>query len=77
MIKETAKVKNYPDLVRDTKTKAIVNIDTASFETYHNERQFRKEIKLKASDVEQDINILKSELSDIKKLLITLIDKTK
>lgn len=77
MIKETAKVKNYPDLVRDTKTKAIVSVDTVAFQTYHKERQFRKEIKLKTSDVEQDINILKSELSDIKKLLITLIDKTK
>jgi len=76
MIRHT-KVKNHPGLVRDSKTKAIVNVDSAAFEIYKSERNFRKEIKEKTYEVEHDINTIKNELNEIKTILLQFIEKNR
>ena len=76
MIRHT-KIKNHPGLVRDTKTKAIVNVDSTAFEIYKSERNFRKEIKEKTYEAEQDINTIKNDLNEIKTILLQLLQKNR
>jgi hypothetical protein len=73
MIKDFAKVNNHPGLVRDLKTKAIVNTDQTAYEVYLSERDFRNQIKQTQTVINQDINMLKTDIQEIKTLLHTFI----
>ena len=62
------------DIARDPKTQAIINVDTASHEaavTASKARGLAKE-QLKTNTI--DINSIRNELSDIKSLLIQLVE---
>lgn len=63
------KVVDHNDLVRDPDTGAIINIDKVSSDAVKNGRNVSFVIKKLQSDVEE----LKSELFEIKKLLRELI----
>ena len=60
------KVKNEDHLYRDTDTGAIINTDRSSFEKY-------KRSKLKFQSMEQELDHLKSEISEIKSLLREIV----
>ena len=65
------KIKDYEHLVKDTKTGAILNTDLNVVRQHeYRMKQLEKE---KARD--EEINNIKSDLSDIKQLLQTLIKK--
>jgi len=57
------KVKNHPSLMRDAKTTAIVNTDSAAYERYMNE----KNVRLSQKD---EIDRLKGEIELLKQLII-------
>lgn len=59
------KVEDHPNLVRDSKSKAIINIDEASFNKYKSEKQLQK----KVINMSEEINDLKSSVEEIKSLL--------
>ena len=60
------KVKNEDHLYRDSDTGAIINTDRSSFEKY-------KRSKLKVQSMEQELDHLKSEISEIKSLLREIV----
>tara|TARA_B100001741_G_C16497224_1_gene572756 strand:- start:70 stop:279 length:210 start_codon:yes stop_codon:yes gene_type:complete len=60
------KVKNENHLYRDSDTGAIINTDRSSFEKY-------KRSKLKFQSMEQELDHLKSEISEIKSLLREIV----
>tara|TARA_B100002019_G_scaffold90443_2_gene78156 strand:- start:2035 stop:2244 length:210 start_codon:yes stop_codon:yes gene_type:complete len=60
------KVKNENHLYRDSDTGAIINTDRSSFEKY-------KRSKLKFQSMEQELDHLKSEISEIKSLLKEIV----
>ena len=67
-------VKEYRHLVRDTESGAIVNIDRSAYlnalERHKNKEKQKKTIE----DNTKDINSIKSEISEIKTMLKTLIE---
>ena len=67
-------VQDYSHLVRDTDSGAIVNIDRMAYlnalERHKNKEKQKKTIQ----DNTKDINSIKSEISEIKTMLKTLIE---
>ena len=67
-------VQDYSHLVRDTDSGAIVNIDRMAYlnalERHKNKEKQKKIIQ----DNTKDINSIKSEISEIKTMLKTLIE---
>tara|TARA_R110002012_G_scaffold256549_1_gene436746 strand:+ start:287 stop:493 length:207 start_codon:yes stop_codon:yes gene_type:complete len=65
------KVKNYPNLVRDPKSKAIINMDLGGY----NERKQKILVNDKMINMNNEINNLKQSVDDIKNLLQQLIKR--
>ena len=67
-------VKDHRNLARDTESGAIVNIDRSAYlnavERHKNKEKQKKTIE----DNTNDINSIKSEISEIKTMLKTLIE---
>lgn len=62
-------------LVRDTQTKAIVNTDRAGYEAYIKQRDTALQRQAQLDQHEQDINSIKSDIAEIKQLLLAVLSK--
>lgn len=65
---EYVKVKDNDDLVRDKENSAILNVDADALSKY----KMRREQERKRNE---EINTLKKDVSEIKSLLLQMIDK--
>ena len=65
------KVRDYPNLVRDPKSKAIINMDSAGY----NERKQKILVNDKMINMNNEINNLKQSVYEIKDLLYRLVEK--
>ena len=65
------KVKDHPNLVRDSKSNAILNVDIESLNKYKQER----DRLLKLNRVVEEHEQIKNDISDIKNMLIELMEK--
>ena len=70
-MKQGAKVKENPDLVRDLGNQAVLNTNIDALTAYKKRREKAKEIDQTISD----INNLKEEMQDIKTLMQRILDK--
>ena len=67
-----AKVKGHTNLVRDLKSQANINTDSDAYARYM-ARKIKQNLKEdEMRDVVREVNILKIEMREIKKLLIEL-----
>jgi hypothetical protein len=74
------KVKNNENLVRDTNTNAILNTDIAEYTSYiQNYKQAKKltNNEIEIQKINNEINNLKDNLSEIKDILHTIITEIK
>lgn len=78
------KIEGYASLRKDTANGGVINVDRKSFEVYKSQRLFaiqkNEEVKQatdSVSKLETEINNLKQDMSDIKSMLVTLIEKGK
>lgn len=67
------KVKDYPHLLKDEKSRAVINTDQDGYQKYIAERNYRTNVKQETSQLEDEINNLKSDMAEIKSLLIQLL----
>lgn len=67
------KVSGHDSLVRDTSSNAIVNINTSEYAEYVNRRKALQEEKEVIAQQSEEINNIKSELSEIKQMLTALL----
>jgi hypothetical protein len=74
-VAEYVKVAGHDGLVRDMSNKAIVNSNQADFQRYINQRNAQTERQAQIDRHETDIRELKSDLSEIKGLLLALLNK--
>lgn len=65
------RVKDYPNLVRDKRNKAILNTSTDELNKYHAER----DSKFKLNKAIEEVDNLKQDVHEIKQLLNQLISK--
>ena len=70
-------VKGFGDLVRDTKSNAIVNTNKSEFKLYMAKIKNREKHSDEIRDAVKEINTLKEEIYEIKKLLIKVIGDEK
>lgn len=70
---EKLAVDGHPDLYRDPKTGAIINSNLNDYESYIKTYRSRMTEKQKLASMENDLDILKNEISEIKILLQKLI----
>ena len=68
MKKEKIKVQDHENYVRDSSTNAIINTDVKSY------KQYMKKINAQRQ-TREDITDLQSEISEIKELLIKILEK--
>lgn len=61
-------VKDSPDLVRDTSNQAILNRDTKALKEYKQKKIMRLSQNNQILECQDDINTLKNEIKDIKKM---------
>jgi hypothetical protein len=71
-MEDTAKVKGHANLVRDLKSQAIVNTDSDAYARYMARKTKQKEQNDEIRSVIRDVNELKTEMREIKDLLIGL-----
>ena len=69
------KVEGYTALVRDLGSNAIVNTNTTEFNAYIKKYKVREKNNDMLRDTVKEINTLKNELFEIKKLLKEVINK--
>ena len=68
-------VKDHPDLVRETNSHAIVNTNMAAYKAAVERSRAAQKNKDDLRDAVRDINNLKSEMHEIKNLLLQMMDK--
>ena len=62
------KIKDHENLIRDEKSNAVLNADMSGLKAYRERRK-------KNLQMVQDVENLKSDVSEIKNLLLQLIEK--
>jgi hypothetical protein len=72
-----SKVEGHTNLVRDQTTNAIINTDMNEYRNYKSLQQIKEDEKQKIESLENDINIMKDDLSEIKNLLRSLANGPK
>jgi|TARA_Y100000389_G_scaffold115089_1_gene112177 hypothetical protein len=72
---EFIKVEEHPKLVRDSYSRAIINTDVHAYEAAIKRSRNAKRQKDDMRDAVRDINNLKSEMHEIKSLLLKLVDR--
>jgi len=65
------KVKDFPNLIRDPNSKAIINTDQSAY----NEHMQKKLVKNNMINMNNEINNLKQSVNEIKDLLTKLVEK--
>ena len=69
------KIENFENLVKDTRTNAIVNTNKTDFQLYMKRIKERNQRGDKLRDVCKEINTIKKEFREIKSLLIKVLEK--
>lgn len=72
MYTKFSKVEGYNGLVRDNSTNAILNTNMSDYQNYKNLKQSREFEGQKLQKLEDDMNRLKDDISEIKNLLRNL-----
>ena len=72
---EYLKVAGHDGLVRDVSTKAIVNTNRTDYERYMNQRDAALKRQQQLDQHELDINSIKSDIAEIKQLLLAVLQK--
>ena len=72
---EYLQVKDHPDLARDTQSHAVVNTNMAAYQAAVERSRVAQKNKDELRDAVIDINNLKSEMHEIKDLLLQMMDR--
>lgn len=68
-------IKDKDGLVRDMSSGAVLNTNRSEYENYVNRRHLAKKAKEQQSQQQEEINNLKHEISEIKQMLLALLNK--
>ena len=69
------KIEGKDGLVRDISTSAIINTNRSEYQNYINRRDSVLSKQRQIQEHSEEINNIKTELSDIKQMLLLLINK--
>lgn len=66
---------NGTKLYRDTETMALINKDISGAQEYQARRRFAEVQREQINNVKMEIDGIKNDISDIKKLMVKLLEK--
>lgn len=66
---------NGTNLYRDTESMALINKDVSGAEDYKVKRKFAETQAQQINNVRAEMNNIKNDISDIKKLMVKLLEK--
>jgi hypothetical protein len=69
------KVENHSNLERDSVTNAILNTDEIAYSNYIKQRDQKLKEQLKIDSLKDELDHVKSEISEIKDLLLKIAKK--
>jgi hypothetical protein len=69
------KVKEDTSYVRETSSRALLNIDNSGLVAYKKQKLIRSRNAKQLETLTDDVNNLKQDITEIKELLVKLIDK--
>jgi hypothetical protein len=69
------KVVDHPELVRDAESNAILNTDLKALHKYREERDRLLKSKMEHEQLKIDVANTKKDISEIKELLIKVLEK--
>lgn len=72
---ELQQVKDEPDLARDTKSGAILNINRTEIQNAREAKRLRQAKKQEERNLKDKVDKLEQDMSDIKALLSTIVEK--
>jgi len=70
-------VTGHSNIVRDSNTNSIVNIDRYGYDQYIARRESQNKKNQKIQDVQQEIAIMKEDINEIKQLLREILNGSK
>ena len=68
-------VQDHNNLYRDSSSRAIVNTDSVGYQAYVSNRDKLLSDKQRIDNLESKVEEIKGDLTDIKNLLVQLVDK--
>jgi Mg2+ and Co2+ transporter CorA len=68
-------VQDHPNLKRDPYSGAVIDVDTTAYERYQLQKQLKQQQESRITHLEDTINTMVSDVSDIKNLLTRLLEK--
>ena len=68
-------VKDHEHLFRDNNSKAIINTNKSDYETYVRSRDRMNSERERIENLEEKVDSLQGDISDIKNLLLKIVDK--
>lgn len=71
------KVEGHSNLVRDEKTKAVLNTNMGDYDQYIKLKKIKENDNKKIEDLETDMSNIKNDLDEIKSLLRNLLNGSK
>lgn len=71
------KIENSAGLVRDMTSGAIINTNKAAKEAFRRKQESQQELQDKVQENADKINKIESDISDIKQMLMLLVNKDK
>lgn len=71
------KVEGHSNLVRDEKTKAILNTNIGDYNHYNRMKKIKENENKKVETLENEMNSIKNDLQEIKTLLGDLLNGSK
>lgn len=72
---DIVKIEGKDGLVRDMSTRAIINTNKSEYENYLERRKATLAKNKQLEEHSEEINNIKTELSDIKQMLLTVLNK--
>ena len=71
---EKIQVKGNANLFRDKSSNAILNTDMNAYQNYMESKKIKEKEAQRMSDIESDLNSLKSDMNEIKTMLRSLVN---
>lgn len=68
-------VKDHKSLYRDNNSRAIINTNSNDYQTYIRNRERMNSERERIENLEEKVDSLQGDISDIKNLLLKMVDK--
>lgn len=75
-MKNLIPVEGRPNLYRDKNSGAIINTDTSAYQQHLKYMQRTQNERTKMETLENDVNSIKNQISELKSLVLQLVNKS-